>query len=546
MVARMMQKIMLLALLALTLVIPGAQAQFPGYPPVNAVQIGHGSTQPPGWDTILGTMAPQNSNAVVITGGTITGMPAPLVAADVANKQYVDQAAAGLFPHASANVATIAALPTNTYANGTAGVGATLTANANGALTVDSVAVAINNRVLVKNEATAANNGIYTVTATGSAGAPYVLTRATDANTIGTGANAITAGTYVWVTQGTTLFNTAWVQTQSLSAIGTSAINWTLFSASSVSSLNGIAGPVTIQGATGNVTTTTVTTATPNVTVSAATVIPFYLGGCTMANDPGATNAFYTVLDINACAVADSTNAAMGTAAAFTKTTTGPWVAGSGNAGMGATLTVAANKWYHVCFALNSGTPDYWFDVDAICDHKPSSITDPKFRRIGSFKTDSSAHIHLFRQTGDTFWYSWGATVGSFGYGGNSFSVVSVIATDTPLGISVRPILNANILVESGVGGQITGNMYVFDSINDLAKQQSETYYMWSFNTYAGPSGITYENPNTANTIGPPTDPNTGYLGYYFATSCGGTCTLSYYLGYMYLAGYIDERGKSN
>jgi hypothetical protein len=79
-------------------------------------------------------------------------------------------------------LATAAALPANTYANGTAGVGATLTGNSNGALSVDGVAVAVGDRILVWQEAAASHNGIYTVTATGGASAVYVLTRATDFN----------------------------------------------------------------------------------------------------------------------------------------------------------------------------------------------------------------------------------------------------------------------------------------------------------------------------------------------------------------------------
>ena len=63
------------------------------------------------------------------------------------------------------------------------GVGATLTANANGALSIDSVAVSTSDRVLIKDQADAAQNGIYTVTNTGGAGAAFVLTRATDADT---------------------------------------------------------------------------------------------------------------------------------------------------------------------------------------------------------------------------------------------------------------------------------------------------------------------------------------------------------------------------
>src|SRR5262249_18352603 len=88
--------------------------------------------------------------------------------------------------HADVRLATATVLPTNTYNNGSGGVGATLTGTANGALTVDGVAVAASDRILVKNEATQSKNGIYTVSNIGSAGAPYVLTRATDANSIDT------------------------------------------------------------------------------------------------------------------------------------------------------------------------------------------------------------------------------------------------------------------------------------------------------------------------------------------------------------------------
>lgn len=77
--------------------------------------------------------------------------------------------------------ATTAALAAVTAAG--TGVGKTLTENANAALTVDGVAVAVGDRILVKNQAAGANNGIYTVTATGSDAAVFVLTRAIDFDT---------------------------------------------------------------------------------------------------------------------------------------------------------------------------------------------------------------------------------------------------------------------------------------------------------------------------------------------------------------------------
>ena len=75
-------------------------------------------------------------------------------------------------------------------------------------------------RILVKNEATAANNGIYVRTSS------TVLTRATDYNTI----PEIEAGDFVFVTAGTLYDNTGWVQVETVTTIGTSPIVFTQFS----------------------------------------------------------------------------------------------------------------------------------------------------------------------------------------------------------------------------------------------------------------------------------------------------------------------------
>jgi hypothetical protein len=129
-------------------------------------------------------------------------------------------------------LATVTALPANTYNNGTSGVGATLTANANGALSVDGVAVVAGNRILVKNEVAGANNGVYVVTQTGDGSTPYILTRATDFDSAGTGVDQIDQGDFFLVTSGSTLANTSWVQQTPLPVtVGTTAIVFTQFGA---------------------------------------------------------------------------------------------------------------------------------------------------------------------------------------------------------------------------------------------------------------------------------------------------------------------------
>lgn len=109
-----------------------------------------------------------------------------------------------------------------TYANGSSGVGATLTASAAAALVLDGVTCSVGMRVLVKNQTAAAQNGVYTVTNAGSSTVAWVLTRATDADT-----TAKLAGAVVTVDQGTSngsmLLTNDWKKT---SVVGTTAMNW--------------------------------------------------------------------------------------------------------------------------------------------------------------------------------------------------------------------------------------------------------------------------------------------------------------------------------
>jgi hypothetical protein len=235
-----------------------ARAQFQGYPSTSSFLVGQGVTGPPIWKSLsdtqgvlqLGTMAYQNATSVSVTGGTITGMANPLNPQDVANKAYVDGITIGFVAHTQSRLATTAALPSNTYNNGTMGAGATLTATANAALAIDGISVVGNDRVIVKNEAAAANNGIYTVTQAGDATHPYILTRATDANTTGTGdPNKIGFSSYSFVTAGTVNGNTGWMVNNSVVTLGTDPIIWIQFNAgtaSGVGSLNGLLGQLTI------------------------------------------------------------------------------------------------------------------------------------------------------------------------------------------------------------------------------------------------------------------------------------------------------------
>jgi hypothetical protein len=154
----------------------------------------------------------------------ITNLASPTAATDAASKSYVDATVQGLDQKPTAQVATTAALPANTYANGTGGIGATLTATANGALTVDGYAVAVGDRILVKNEAAGANNGLYDVTQVGSGAAPYILTR-----NVYMDAPAEFPGAFIPVEDaGTTNANSLWLCTNTVApTVGTTAITFT-------------------------------------------------------------------------------------------------------------------------------------------------------------------------------------------------------------------------------------------------------------------------------------------------------------------------------
>lgn len=157
----------------------------------------------------------------------IVSVADPTVGQDVATKNYVDNVAAGLDVKAAVRVATTGNL--SVTASGSQ-VGKTLTATANGAISIDGVSLSLNDRVLVKNQSTAVDNGIYTVTTVGDGSHPYVLTRATDFD--GSPSNEVQGGDFVFVEAGSQIA-TGWtvIATSSI-VVDTNSINWTQFNAS--------------------------------------------------------------------------------------------------------------------------------------------------------------------------------------------------------------------------------------------------------------------------------------------------------------------------
>lgn len=124
---------------------------------------------------------------------------------------------------------TTAALPANVYANGTLGVGATLTASANGAFPdQDGVPIPLNGRLLVRFEAASANNGIYVLTQVGNASAPWILTRATDFDTAAemTVVAGVLFGVSVFVAGGATHSQKEFYLSATVTTVGTTAVTF--------------------------------------------------------------------------------------------------------------------------------------------------------------------------------------------------------------------------------------------------------------------------------------------------------------------------------
>ena len=135
--------------------------------------------------TIGSTTIASGTTYTTITGLTLSGGLAtadPTTSLGLATKQYVDAVVTQINYHQSVVAASISNSGV-IYNNGTSGVGATLTADTNRALTtLDGVSIALNDRVLIKDQTTQLQNGIYTLTTVGSSSVPFVLTRATDAD----------------------------------------------------------------------------------------------------------------------------------------------------------------------------------------------------------------------------------------------------------------------------------------------------------------------------------------------------------------------------
>ena len=147
------------------------------------------------------------TSAVAFNAQKITGLADPTNAQDAATKAYVDAARSGLDVKQSVRAATTAAV--------------LLASGLENGDTVDGVTLATGDRVLVKNQGTASENGIYVVQSSGAA------VRATDFD----GTGEVSGGAFTFVEEGTENADSGWVVTSNGAiTVGTDAIAFAQFS----------------------------------------------------------------------------------------------------------------------------------------------------------------------------------------------------------------------------------------------------------------------------------------------------------------------------
>lgn len=200
------------------------------------------------------------------------------------NKTYVDSVANGLDVKASVRVATTANLA-GTYNNGAG----TITASSNGAISVDGVSLVVNDRILVKDQSTAAQNGFYKVTTVGSGSAAFVLTRTPDADA----ASELTAGAFTFTEEGSANADNGYVlSTNGAITLGTTGITFEQFSgAGQISAGNGLTK-------TGNTIDAVGTADKITVSSNAITIASSYVGQNTITTLGTVTTGVWNGTDI--------------------------------------------------------------------------------------------------------------------------------------------------------------------------------------------------------------------------------------------------------
>ena len=224
-------------------------------------------------DGVTSAIQTQLDAKVAKSGSTMTGALTlsgdPTAGNHAATKSYVDTiASAGLHYHdpVRGEVETNFAA---TYNNGSSGVGATLTATSNGAFALGGITDwSTSERVLIYNQSTAAQNGIYTVTTVGDGSTAAVLTRATDADSYApSDSDSLGEGDAFYVQEGDGAGELYVMTTSGTITFGTTSINFSQISSAQIYSGG---TDITLSGTTFNLDSTISADTTGNAATASA------------------------------------------------------------------------------------------------------------------------------------------------------------------------------------------------------------------------------------------------------------------------------------
>jgi hypothetical protein len=282
--------------------VAGTKNVFCTYPSERAVYLDSAGSYP-----VQNTFDTLNATTAVLTAGTISTTPS--AANDITNKTYVDTlVASGIHFHEPVRVEATVNLNA-TYNNGTAGVGATLTnAGTQVALVLDGVTMVVADRVLIFQQTTQTENGIYVVTDVGSGSTNWVLTRSSDADTyVINSANGLSEGSTVFVQAGATgAGDTYTCNVSGVITFGTTNITFAQISSAQIYS----AGTgLTLSGTQFSIANTAVTPTSYGTASSVGTFTVNAQGQLTNAVDTPIAIGAAAVSGLAASATTDTTNA---------------------------------------------------------------------------------------------------------------------------------------------------------------------------------------------------------------------------------------------
>ncbi len=173
-----------------------------------------------------------------------------------------------------------------------------------------------------------------------------------------------------------------------------------------------------------------------------------YISGLTLST-AGASSAFNVDVGF---ATSDDATTPMNLTASIGKNTN-PWAVGPSNGALD-TGAIQVSTWYHVFEIARVDTPT----VDILISTNPTSPTLPthytKQRRIGSMKTDASAHWTAFTQIGDEF--LWHANVTELSYAAIGNTTANTLTLGgVPTGVTARALMHLGLGATAGAAGAL-------------------------------------------------------------------------------------------